>query len=57
MVDSFKVACVGWSSRQDGPLARPRVLGATVDHAIARRRLACLSQLESFRDFDCAARV
>ena len=39
MVDSFKVACVGWSSRQDGPLARPRVLGATVvpwniDHAM-----------------------
>ena len=33
------------------------VLGATVDLAIARRRLACLSQLESFRDFDCAARV
>ena len=39
MVDSFKVACVGWSSRQDGPIARPRVLGATVvpwiiDHAM-----------------------
>ena len=46
-----------------GPLGRMDlshdrgVLGATVDLAIARRRLACLSQLESFRDFDCAARV
>ena len=33
MVDSFKVACVGWSSRQDGPLPHiPALKGGSALH-------------------------